>query len=99
MGITELPSVDDYWAMETRGSQVANIMSSKRLKQLNDNSQLTSTTDRFFKICPVFSFLATAFRKEPQTPKQSTDEVMVAYKGKTWCFTRGKPHLRLTVSP
>lgn len=31
----------------------------------------------------MFSFLVTAFRNEPQTPKQSIDEVMVAYKGKT----------------
>ncbi|KAL1276873.1 hypothetical protein QQF64_023546 [Cirrhinus molitorella] len=58
MGISELPSIDDYWAMETRVPQVANLMSSK-------------------------SLLVTAFRSEPQTPRQSVDEVMVAYKGKT----------------
>ncbi|KAJ4935696.1 hypothetical protein JOQ06_017225 [Pogonophryne albipinna] len=30
MGISELPAVEDYWAMETRVPQVANLMSSKR---------------------------------------------------------------------
>ncbi|XP_070817945.1 piggyBac transposable element-derived protein 3-like [Chaetodon trifascialis] len=88
MGIVELPSVDDYWAM-TRVPQVANLMSSKRFRLMrrlvhfNDNTQIPGTVDRFFKIRPLFSFLNTAFRREPQTPKQSVDEVMVAYKGKT----------------
>lgn len=51
MGINVLPSVDDYWAMESRVSQVANIMSSKRFKLLkrlvhfNDNSLLAGNTD------------------------------------------------------
>uniref|UniRef100_A0A672I0K1 PiggyBac transposable element-derived protein domain-containing protein n=1 Tax=Salarias fasciatus TaxID=181472 RepID=A0A672I0K1_SALFA len=89
MGIAELPSIDDYWAMDTRVPQVANLMSSKRFRLMrrlvhfNDNTQIPGTVDRFFKIRPLFSFLNTVFRKEPQTPKQSVDEVMVAYKGKT----------------
>ncbi|XP_061587448.1 uncharacterized protein LOC133452244 [Cololabis saira] len=89
MGISEPPSVDDYWAMDTRIPQVANVMSSKRFKQMkrfvhfNDNTQIPGTIDRFFKIRPLFNFLNTAFRNEPQTPKQSVDEVMIAYKGKT----------------
>ncbi|GAA6227529.1 piggyBac transposable element-derived protein 3-like [Lates japonicus] len=89
MGFIELPSVEDYWAMETRVPQVANLMSSKRfwlLKRVihfNDNTQIPGTSDRFFKVRPLFSFLNNAFRREPQTPKQSVDEVMVAYKGKT----------------
>ncbi|KAL1250766.1 hypothetical protein QQF64_018562 [Cirrhinus molitorella] len=88
MGISELPSIDDYWVMETR-VQVANLMSSKRFRLMrslvhfNDNTQIPGTTDRFFKVRPLFSLLVTAFRSEPQTPKQSVDEVMVAYKGKT----------------
>lgn len=88
MGIAELPPVDDYWAMETRVSQVANLMSSKRFKLLkrvvhfNNNAQIPSNNDRF-KVRPLFNYLVTAFRKEPETPKQSVDEVMVAYKGKT----------------
>ncbi|KAJ8335353.1 hypothetical protein SKAU_G00386950 [Synaphobranchus kaupii] len=89
MGIAELPAVEDYWAMETRVPQVANLMSSKRFRLLkrvvhfNDNTEIPGTIDRFFKVRPLFSFLNTAFRHEPQTPKQSVDEVMVAYKGKT----------------
>lgn len=31
----------------------------------------------------MFSFLNNAFRREPQTPKQSGDKVVVPYKGKT----------------
>ncbi|XP_036008037.1 piggyBac transposable element-derived protein 3 [Fundulus heteroclitus] len=88
MGIVELPSVDDYWAIETRVPQVAQLMSSKRFRLLkrvihfNDNSMICGTSDRFFKIRPLFRFINTAFRRESQTPKQSVDEVMVAYKGK-----------------
>ncbi|KAJ8002308.1 hypothetical protein DPEC_G00178530 [Dallia pectoralis] len=50
MGIAELPSIDDYWAMETRVSQVANLMSSKRFKLLkrvvhfNNNAQIPGQT-------------------------------------------------------
>ncbi|XP_076035777.1 uncharacterized protein LOC143021873 isoform X2 [Oratosquilla oratoria] len=89
MGIVELPAVSDYWAMETRIPQVADLMSSKRfmlmkrLVHFNDNSHIHGSIDRFYKVRPLFSFLNTSFRSEPQTPKQSVDEVMVAYKGKT----------------
>lgn len=89
MGLVELPSVDDYWARETRVPQVADLMSSKRFRLLkrvihfNDNTKMTSTSDRFFKVRPLFSLLTSVFRCEPQTPKQSVDEVMVAYRGKT----------------
>ncbi|KAI4825296.1 hypothetical protein KUCAC02_020982, partial [Chaenocephalus aceratus] len=84
-----LPSVEDYWAMETRVPQVANLMSSKRFRLLkrvvhfNGNTELPGSIDRFFKIRPLFIFLNSAFRRESQTPKQSVDELMVAYKGKT----------------
>ncbi|XP_067314487.1 piggyBac transposable element-derived protein 2-like [Pseudorasbora parva] len=88
MGISELPSIDDYWAMETRVPQVANLMSSKRFRLMrklvhfNDNTQIPGTIDRFFKVRPLFSLLVNAFRSEPQTPKQYVDAVMVAYNGK-----------------
>ncbi|KAJ8372586.1 hypothetical protein AAFF_G00281300 [Aldrovandia affinis] len=65
MGISELPSIDDYWAMDTRVPQVANLMSSKRFKLMkrlvhfNNNTQIPGTIDRFFKIRPLFSFLNT----------------------------------------
>ncbi|KAJ4945772.1 hypothetical protein JOQ06_023450 [Pogonophryne albipinna] len=89
MGISELPAVEDYWALETRVPQVANLMPSKRFRLLkrvvhfNDNTELPGSIDRFFKVRPLFSFLNSAFRREPQTPEQSVDEVIVAYKGKT----------------
>ena len=89
MGIVECPSLDDYWAMDTRVPQVADLMSSKRFRLMrrtihfNDNSLSTGSIDRFFKVRPLFTFLNQAFRSEPQTPKQSIDEVMVGYKGKT----------------
>ncbi|KAG1928079.1 hypothetical protein F2P79_023843 [Pimephales promelas] len=41
------------------------------------------TIDGFFKVRPLFVLLVKAFRSEPQTPKQSVDVVIVAYKGKT----------------
>lgn len=89
MGVVECPSLDDYWAMSTRVPQVADLMSSKRFRLLrrtlhfNDNSLIPGTVDRFYKVRPLFNFLNEAFRDEPQTPKQSIDEVMVGYKGKT----------------
>ncbi|XP_042355550.1 piggyBac transposable element-derived protein 3-like [Plectropomus leopardus] len=102
MGIAELSSIEDYWAMETRVPQVANLMSSKRfslmkrLVHFNDNTQIPGTIDQFFKIRPLFSLLNAAFRSAPQTPKQSVDEVMVAYKGKTAGnlrqYIKNKPH-------
>jgi len=89
MGLVPLSAVKDYWAMETRVPQVANLMSSDRFKLLKrvvhfcDNSEIAGTGDLFFKVRPLFSSLATAFLLVPQTPKQSVDEVMVSYKGKT----------------
>ena len=90
MWINVLSSSDDCWAMETRVSQVTQLISSerfrlkKRLIHFNNNNLIPGTSDRFFKIRPQFSFLSTAFRSVPETPKQSIDEVMIAaYKGKT----------------
>lgn len=80
MGIAELPSVEDYWAMETRLLHVANLMTSerlsliKRLVHFNDNMQIPHTNDRLFKMRPPFSLLITAFRSEPQTPNANMGE-------------------------
>ncbi|KAI3353877.1 hypothetical protein L3Q82_005084 [Scortum barcoo] len=79
----QLPSVDNYWKMETRVLQVANLMSSKRFRLLkrlvhfNDNTNIPGTNHRFL-IWPLFSFLNTAFRRKdytggpwcPLTPEQ-----------------------------
>ncbi|KAK4310283.1 hypothetical protein Pmani_018102 [Petrolisthes manimaculis] len=89
IGICKISAVKDYWAMQTRVPQVANIMSSKRFRlmkrtiHLNDNTQISGTFNRFFKVRPIFPFLNTMFRAKLHTQKQSVDEVMVAYKGKT----------------
>ena len=75
LGIVECPSLDDYWAIDTRVPQVAELMSSKRFRLLrrtihfNDNSQVHSSIDRFYKIRPIVNHITKAFRKEPQTPK------------------------------
>ncbi|XP_043232535.1 piggyBac transposable element-derived protein 3-like [Amphibalanus amphitrite] len=89
MGVMEAPSLEDYWSMKLRVPQVAEVMSSKRFRLLrrtlhfNDNSRAGGSVDRFFKIRPLFSFINTSFQSVPQTSRQSIDEVMVGYKGKT----------------
>ncbi|XP_068424540.1 piggyBac transposable element-derived protein 1-like isoform X2 [Clinocottus analis] len=102
MGVVLLPAVEDYWVMETRVPQVANLMSSKRFRLLKrvvhfcDNTEIHGTSDRFFKVRPLFSFLTTAFLLEPQTPRQFVEEVMIAYKGKTASnlkhYIKNQPH-------
>ena len=87
MGVLQLPAIEDYWATYTRVAQVADAMSSKRFRLLrsflhfNNNENCTSSTDRFFKIRPIFASLVRQFLKVKPTPTQSVDEVMVAYKG------------------
>lgn len=87
MGVCQLPSIDDYWAVRTRVPQVADYMSKNRFRQIrstlhfNDNEQAKSTKDRFYKIRPVFTLVTKAFLQVPATPVNSIDEVMVAYKG------------------
>lgn len=103
MGIAQLPSSDDYWTMDTsRVSQVADVMSSKRLRLMkrlvhfNDNTQIPPAVERFIKVHPLFSFLNSAFRMAQQTPQQSVGEVIVGYTGRTvgnlrQC-TKNNPH-------
>ena len=87
MGVVHMPSLDDYWAVHTRISQVTDYMSSKRFKQVrstihfNNNENAKSSTDRFFKIRPLFTGITRQFQQVKETPQQSVDEVMVAYKG------------------
>ena len=102
MGIGECPSLDDYWATDTRVPQVADLMGSKRFRQLrrcihfNDNSQAHTSVDIFYKIRPLIDYITQAFRREKETPKQSIDEVMVGYKGRTagnlQQYIKNKPH-------
>uniref|UniRef100_A0A8C2EAB2 PiggyBac transposable element-derived protein domain-containing protein n=1 Tax=Cyprinus carpio TaxID=7962 RepID=A0A8C2EAB2_CYPCA len=87
MGVFEFPSLEDYWACESRFPPVADTMSVKRFKVLrrnfhfNDNFQMEGYTDRFHKIRPLFDMLREQCLLIPPTYKQSVDEVMVAYKG------------------
>ena len=87
MGVCHLPSIDDYWATNTRCMQVADYMNSKRFRTIrgllhfNNNDNVAGTTDRFFKIRPLISSITKQFLKVEATPTQSIDEVMVAYKG------------------
>lgn len=87
MGVCILPSIEDYWAMQTRVVQVAESMSSKRFKLIrsllhfNNNENIRGTTDRFFKVRPLFAAITRQFLKVKETPTQSIDEVMVSYKG------------------
>ncbi|XP_076043706.1 uncharacterized protein LOC143026814 [Oratosquilla oratoria] len=54
-GSTSLSNIDEYWATDSRVSQVANFMSSKRFRLIksllhfNNNDNARSSTDRFFK--------------------------------------------------
>ena len=87
MGVSILPSIEDYWGTFTRVVQVAECMSSKRFRLIrslihfNNNDNLPGTTDRFFKIRPLFASLTRQFLQVKETPTQSIDEVMVSYKG------------------
>ena len=87
MGVVQLPSIEDYWASMTRVPQVADIMSSKRFRLIrslihfNNNENARASTDRFFKVRPVFNSITKQFQRIPETRTHSIDEVMVAYKG------------------
>ena len=89
MGVNTLPSLDDYWAMTTKCPQVASIMSSKRFRLLrrmihfNDNSKAKDSSDRFFKVRPSVESIRKTCLSVAETNRQSIDEVMVAYKGRT----------------
>ena len=87
MGVLSLPAIEDYWSTYIRVAQVADFMSSKRFRLIrsllhfNNNEASAGTTDRFFKIRPVFAAITKQFLKVKATPTQSVDEVMVTYKG------------------
>ncbi|XP_066937354.1 piggyBac transposable element-derived protein 2-like [Macrobrachium rosenbergii] len=87
MGMVHLPSIEDYWATDTRVPQVADFMSLKRFLIMRakihfiDNQQITATQDRFHKVRPVITAITKNFLCIPETPHQSVDEDMVTYKG------------------
>ncbi|KAK3895095.1 hypothetical protein Pcinc_001190 [Petrolisthes cinctipes] len=87
MGVMRGPSIDDYWALDTRMPQITEYMSSKQFRQIrallhfNNNENAKSSTDRFYKVRPLFSGITKQFLQVKATPTQSIDEVMVGYKG------------------
>ncbi|XP_069957776.1 piggyBac transposable element-derived protein 2 isoform X1 [Cherax quadricarinatus] len=87
MGINSLPSLEDYWKAGFRSQQVAESMASKRFRYLRSHIHFNDNTkkdnDRFYKVRPLYTELTNACLKIPATPKQSIDEVMVGFKGKT----------------
>ena len=63
MGVFDVSLIEDYWSTYTRIPQVADFMSSKHfllirsLLHFNDNENATNSTDRFFKIRPIYDYL------------------------------------------
>nr|CAH7768903.1 unnamed protein product [Callosobruchus chinensis] len=88
MGIVRLPSYEDYWSLDSRIADVADLMSIKRFKLLrrfihfNDNSLVTQETkDRFFKVRPLIEKIRENCQKFHIENDFSIDETMVATKG------------------
>lgn len=87
MGIVKMPAYSDYWSPYTRYSQIANVMSLKRYKQLMRclhfcNNEETDDTDRFFKVRRLIDIIRINCLSVPQGKRFSIDEMMVPYKGK-----------------
>ena len=63
MGVVGMPSMDDYWAEDTRYAKIANVMSVKRFKCLSrfihfqDNATSDPTQDRLCKVTPVLEHI------------------------------------------
>ncbi|XP_066946090.1 piggyBac transposable element-derived protein 3-like [Macrobrachium rosenbergii] len=87
IGVVYLPSIEDYWTTGAGVSQVANFTSSKRFWLMRarihftGNQQITGTQDRLYKVRPIITAITKNHLRIPETPHQSVDEVMVAYKG------------------
>ncbi|XP_066941185.1 piggyBac transposable element-derived protein 3-like [Macrobrachium rosenbergii] len=89
MGLMPLPSIVDYWAVRRRVPQVAEYRSRNRFKAIrsnlhfSDNDQAARSQDQFLKVRFLFTKITREFLNVAETPLQSVDEVMVAYKGTT----------------
>lgn len=87
MGVIQLPTIQDYWAADTRISIVADIMPRNRFQKLrrllhfNNNEGLNETTDRLYKIRPFLEILRQNCLKIEEESQFSIDEMMAAYKG------------------
>lgn len=87
MGVVKMPSMDDYWAEDTRYAKIANVMSVKRFKCLSrfihfqDNQTSDPTQDRLCKVTPVLEHIRKKCLEIESENKFSIDEMMVPYKG------------------
>ncbi|XP_064120720.1 piggyBac transposable element-derived protein 3-like [Macrobrachium nipponense] len=59
---------------------------------LSDNDQVAGSQDWFLKVCSLFTKVTREFLNVAETPMQSIDEVMVAYKGTTARTTTFQSH-------
>lgn len=87
MGIVKMPAYTDYWAPNTRYSQISNVMSLKRYKLLLKclhfcNNEELDESDRFFKVRKLMDIIRNNCLSIPQGKRFSIDEMMILYKGK-----------------
>nr|CAI5853808.1 unnamed protein product [Callosobruchus analis] len=86
MGIVQMPSLEDYWATQTRYPIVAKVMPVKRFKKLRrfihfQDNNLDTQGDPLFKIRPLLEKVRQNCSKIKPENMFSIDEMMVAYKG------------------
>ncbi|XP_059209229.1 piggyBac transposable element-derived protein 3-like [Centropristis striata] len=87
MGVVRMPSMDDYWAEDTRYAKITNVMSVKRFKCLSrfihfqDNQTSEPSQDRLCKVTPVLEHVRKKCLEIESENKFSIDEMMVPYKG------------------
>uniref|UniRef100_A0A8C4DNN4 PiggyBac transposable element-derived protein domain-containing protein n=1 Tax=Dicentrarchus labrax TaxID=13489 RepID=A0A8C4DNN4_DICLA len=87
MGVVRMPSMDDYWAEDTRYAKIANVMSVKRFKCLSrfihfqDNQTSDPTQDQLCKVTRVLEHIRKRCLEIESENKFSIDETMVPYKG------------------
>uniref|UniRef100_A0A4W6C1N5 PiggyBac transposable element-derived protein domain-containing protein n=1 Tax=Lates calcarifer TaxID=8187 RepID=A0A4W6C1N5_LATCA len=85
--MVKMPSMDDYWAEDTRYTKIANVMPVKRFKCLSrfihfqDNETSDPTQDRLCKVTPVLNHIRKKCLEIDSENQFSIDEMMVPYKG------------------
>ncbi|XP_065312923.1 piggyBac transposable element-derived protein 2-like [Gordionus sp. m RMFG-2023] len=91
-GIVELPSIRQYWAIETVIPQISQCMTRNGFLELrkyfhiNDNNNIIlrgqPNYDKLFKLRPFISALKMYMRKIQLEEKLSIDEMIVPFKGR-----------------
>ncbi|CAH2002401.1 unnamed protein product [Acanthoscelides obtectus] len=87
MGVVQMPAIEDYWAIETRYSIIADVMPVKRFKKLRRRIHFQENNtdpqgDRLFKIRPLIEKLRQKCIAIEEEGLFSIDEMMIACKGK-----------------